>query len=101
MHKVTITVNTKPVEVPTGVTPGLLRFNILDESNVAVHTQDVTGTVAEFSGVEDGSYIISVVRVDANGVIIGKTVTQRFTVEVIPVPTFEEPSSISISVVQE
>lgn len=101
MHKVKITVNTKPVEVPTGVTPGLLRFNILDESSVVVHSQDVTGTVAEFSGVEDGSYIISVVRVDASGVSLGNTVMQRFTVEVVPVPTYEEPSSISVVAVPE
>lgn len=99
-NKVTVTVETKPVDKPAGVTPGLLRVSVLDAAGNIVSFQDVEGNIAEFKGVVDGEYLITAARIDVNGAPIGETVSQKFVVSVAPV-TYESPVGFTVQVEAE
>ena len=106
MAKVTVQVVTVQKELPAGVVAGALRFQVLDANGVVVQGQDVGSPSAVFSGVADGDYVASVVRLDANGNTLGDTVTANFTVAtaapVAPAPVmYDAPASLSVLVEAE
>lgn len=98
MSKVTVSVATEEVSTTGIEEPGPLRISILTTEGVISHTQDIFGNSAEFVGVVDGDYVITAARVDVNGLAIGNVVRQEFKVLVEPVVTFQQPSSLNVSV---
>lgn len=102
MAKVTVTVHTEARTVKsTGAAPGLLRVYVKDVEGNVIHEQDVQGNVAEFSGVVAGEYLITAVRLDANGMMLGDMASQRFSVEVDELMEIESPVGFSVQVEAE
>jgi hypothetical protein len=102
MSKVTISVVTVPTDLPSGITAGALRVAILDLTGATVATQDVTGVTAAFTGVADGDYVASAVRLDDTGANLGVAVTAAFSVTIVPpVAQYDAPASLTVLVEAE
>jgi hypothetical protein len=96
MATVTITIQTTPVALPTGVAAGALRVSLLS-GGAEFASQDVDGTEAVFLGIPDGEYTASAVRLDDVGGELSTRITQDFTVDAVT-ETYEAPSGLSVSV---
>lgn len=105
MSKVTVTVVTVPTTLPAGVTAGALRVSLLDNTGAVVATQDVATSDAVFTGIANGDYTASAVRLDGTGTNLGDAVTAPFSVADVPPPvpeqTFDAPSSLAVVVEAE
>jgi len=95
---VIVQVATTPQALPSGITAGALRFQLVDAQGTVTATQDVNEASATFSNVADGTYVATVQRLDANGAGLGGAISQSITV-VTPAPaTFDAPTSITVTV---
>lgn len=102
MSKIKVTVETEAKTVKaTGVEPGMLRVSVKDAEGNVLHEQDVEGKVAEFSGVANGEYLITAVRLASNGTMIGGMASQRITIAVDELVEYDEPVGFSVEVQEE
>lgn len=97
MATVTVTVVTTPVSLPTGITAGVLRVELIHDG-VAVHSADAVDNVATFTDVNEGFYTATAVRLDADGNELSGVVSTDFDVTGTTSETYDAPASLSVSV---
>jgi len=111
-YSVTLTRATVETNVPDGVTPGAVRFQLLnatDNSVVASYDDDAAGLSHEFTDINDESLIPSIEDLDSNKNAIGAAVVAAaFTPSALvagttpPVAvTYAATSAISVSAVAQ
>jgi hypothetical protein len=104
MSKVIIAIATVVATLPAGIEAGPLRIALLDQAGNVVQAQTLTGVEATFTGIADGEFTATAVRLDSTGANLGDVITQAFTVALVvpPVPaTFDAPTGLTISVTPE
>lgn len=100
MSKVTVTVVTVKTDLPAGVIAGDLRVSISQTDGAIVDSQDVDGNEAVFTGIVDGDYIATAVRLDDIGENIGVPISVIFSVDDVQ-DTYGSPESLSVVVEAE
>lgn len=98
MSKVTVSIVTVAVDLPSGVVAGALRVNLHDTAGAVLQTVDIDSGDAVFSNVNDGSYTVTAVRLDSANGNLGNKVSQAFDVGPAVPLTYQAPSGLTVVV---